>query len=91
MIVIILLFKILRIANYVHEDIVVSALIGTTDASSFLGTNENNVDFAVFGPGESIMAHRVDEFIRKDMYLSYIDVYKDVFKSISRKINYLNL
>ena len=36
-IVIILLFKILRIApNYVHEDIVVSALIGTTDASSFL-------------------------------------------------------
>ena len=28
-----------------------SALIGTTDASSFLGTNENNVDFAVFGPG----------------------------------------
>ena len=45
-IVIILLFKILRIApNYVHEDIVVSALIGTTDASSFLGTNENNVDF----------------------------------------------
>ncbi|MDR4210808.1 peptidase dimerization domain-containing protein, partial [Bacillus thuringiensis] len=69
-----LIQNITRIApNYVHEDIVVSALIGTTDASSFLGTNENNVDFAVFGPGESIMAHRVDEFIRKDMYLSYID------------------
>ena len=47
-----LIQNITRIApNYVHEDIVVSALIGTTDASSFLGTNENNVDFAVFGPG----------------------------------------
>ncbi|MBV2114609.1 succinyl-diaminopimelate desuccinylase, partial [Staphylococcus epidermidis] len=56
-----------------------------TDASSFLGTNENNVDFAVFGPGESIMAHQVDEFIRKDMYLSYIDVYKDVFKAYLEK------
>lgn len=81
-----LIQNITRIApNYVHEDIVVSALIGTTDASSFLGTNENNVDFAVFGPGESIMAHQVDEFIRKDMYLSYIDVYKDVFKAYLEK------
>ncbi|WP_221884743.1 hypothetical protein, partial [Staphylococcus epidermidis] len=33
----------------------------------------------------SIMAHRVDEFIRKDMYLSYIDVYKDVFKAYLEK------
>lgn len=31
------------------------------------------------------MAHRVDEFIRKDMYLSYIDVYKDVFKAYLEK------
>jgi len=74
--------------NYVNENIVVSALIGTTDASSFLGTNDNNVDLAVFGPGELIVAHQVDEFIRKDMYLGYIDIYKDVFvKYLENKAN----
>lgn len=67
-------------ANYVDKDeIVVSALIGTTDASSFLGDNENNVDLAVFGPGKSLVAHQIDEYIEKDMYLNYIDIYKDAF------------
>ena len=52
--------------------------IGTTDASSLLGDNPNNVDLAIVGPGITIMAHQVDEYIEKDMYLKYIDIYKDV-------------
>lgn len=57
----------------------ISALIGTTDASSLLGENKDNVDLAIFGPGDSLVAHQIDEFIYKNMYLNYIDIYKDVF------------
>lgn len=66
-------------SKYVDDDFVISALIGTTDASSLLGENKDNVDLAIFGPGDSLVAHQIDEFIYKNMYLNYIDIYKDVF------------
>ncbi|HBC4296658.1 ArgE/DapE family deacylase [Staphylococcus aureus] len=65
-------------ANYVDkDDIFVSALVGATDASSFLGDNKDNVDLAIFGPGNPLMAHQIDEYIEKDMYLKYIDIFKE--------------
>ncbi|MRU73600.1 ArgE/DapE family deacylase, partial [Staphylococcus aureus] len=61
-------------SSYVEQDeIFVSALVGATDASSFLGDNKDNVDLAIFGPGNPLMAHQIDEYIEKDMYLKYID------------------
>lgn len=66
-------------SNYVEkDDIFVSALVGATDASSFLGDNKNNVDLAIFGPGNPLMAHQIDEYIEKDMYLKYIGIFKEV-------------
>ncbi|MFI3204442.1 ArgE/DapE family deacylase, partial [Staphylococcus aureus] len=57
-------------SSYVEQDeIFVSALVGATDASSFLGDNKDNVDLAIFGPGNPLMAHQIDEYIEKDMYL----------------------
>ncbi len=65
-------------SNYVDKnDIFVSALVGATDASSFLGDNKDNVDLAIFGPGNPLMAHQIDEYIEKDMYLKYIDIFKE--------------
>ncbi|HDK7764790.1 TPA: ArgE/DapE family deacylase [Staphylococcus aureus] len=65
-------------SSYVEQDeIFVSALVGATDASSFLGDNKDNVDLAIFGPGNSLMAHQIDEYIEKDMYLKYIDIFKE--------------
>lgn len=65
--------------HYVNKnDVFVAAFIGTTDASSLLGDNPNNVDLAIVGPGITIMAHQVDEYIEKEMYLKYIDIYKEV-------------
>lgn len=64
--------------SYVDKDnIFVSALVGATDASSFLGDNKDNVDLAIFGPGNPLMAHQIDEYIEKDMYLKYIDIFKE--------------
>lgn len=66
-------------SSYVEkDDIFVSVLVGATDASSFLGDNKNNVDLAIFGPGNPLMAHQIDEYIEKDMYLKYIDIFKEV-------------
>ncbi|HDK9030998.1 TPA: ArgE/DapE family deacylase [Staphylococcus aureus] len=65
-------------SSYVEQDeIFVSALVGATDASSFLGDNRDNVDLAIFGPGNPLMAHQIDEYIEKDMYLKYIDIFKE--------------
>ena len=65
-------------SSYVEQDeIFVSALVGATDASSFLGDNKDNVDLAIFGPGIPLMAHQIDEYIEKDMYLKYIDIFKE--------------
>ncbi|HDZ5606827.1 TPA: ArgE/DapE family deacylase [Staphylococcus aureus] len=65
-------------SSYVNkDDIFVSALVGATDASSFLGDNKDNVDLAIFGPGNPLMAHQIDEYIEKDMYLKYIAIFKE--------------
>lgn len=65
-------------SSYVDkDDIFVSALVGATDASSFLGDNKDNVDLAIFGPGNPLMAHQIDEYIEKDIYLKYIDIFKE--------------
>ncbi|MBX7570898.1 ArgE/DapE family deacylase [Staphylococcus aureus] len=65
-------------SSYVDkDDIFVSALVGATDASSFLGDNKDNVDLVIFGPGNPLMAHQIDEYIEKDMYLKYIDIFKE--------------
>ncbi|HBG3044610.1 ArgE/DapE family deacylase [Staphylococcus aureus] len=65
-------------SSYVEQDeIFVSALVGATDASSFLGDNKDNVDLAIFGPGNPLIAHQIDEYIEKDMYLKYIDIFKE--------------
>ncbi|HDC9273907.1 TPA: ArgE/DapE family deacylase [Staphylococcus aureus] len=65
-------------SSYVDkDDIFVSALVGATDASSFLGDNKDNVDLAIFRPGNPLMAHQIDEYIEKDMYLKYIDIFKE--------------
>lgn len=65
-------------SSYIEQgEIFVSTLVGATDASSFLGDNKDNVDLAIFGPGNPLMAHQIDEYIEKDMYLKYIDIFKE--------------
>lgn len=65
-------------SSYIEQgEIFVSALVVATDASSFLGDNKDNVDLAIFGPGNPLMAHQIDEYIEKDMYLKYIDIFKE--------------
>ncbi|HEK7197437.1 TPA: ArgE/DapE family deacylase [Staphylococcus aureus] len=73
-------------SSYIEQgEIFVSALVGATDASSFLGDNKDNVDLAIFGPGNPLMAHQIDEYIEKDMYLKYIDIFKEASIQYSKE------
>ena len=60
------------------EDVFVAKIHRYYGCFKSVGDNPNNVDLAIVGPGITIMAHQVDEYIEKDMYLKYIDIYKDV-------------
>ena len=56
--------------HYVSKDVFVAAFIGTTDASSLLGDNPNNVDLAIVGPGITIMAHQVMNILKRTCILN---------------------
>lgn len=61
------------------EEIPVIALAGATDASNF-GRIANKYDLAIYGPGDSSLAHIVDEYVEVDDYLQFIDIYKKTIK-----------
>lgn len=52
---------------------------GVTDAS-FLLKDNSDADFALFGPGISPLAHKVDEFMYLDDYLAYCEKYALIAK-----------
>lgn len=55
-----------------------------TDGANFY-TRNNNMDFAVYGPGQVDLAHQVDEYAYIDRYLHFIDLYKKVAKNYLKK------
>lgn len=61
--------------GYAHQSIPVGPIAGITDASNFLRDKTSDFPFIVFGPGETNQAHVVNEYINKDMYLNFIDIY----------------
>lgn len=47
---------------------------GATDASNFCRV-EKEFDLAIFGPGESSVAHTVNEYVEIDDYLAFCDIF----------------
>ncbi|MBJ6275878.1 ArgE/DapE family deacylase [Staphylococcus aureus] len=52
---------------------------GVTDASDLLLSKNENFPFIMFGPGQTSQAHRIDEFVEKDIYLKFIDIFIELF------------
>ena len=65
------------------DDLTVTALVGATDASELL-KGIDNVDLTIIGPGFMRQAHRANEYIDKQHYLDFIDLYQHVV------VDYLN-
>jgi succinyl-diaminopimelate desuccinylase len=51
------------------------AMAGATDASNF-GRIDKEFDLAIYGPGQMETAHAVDEYVKVDDYLDFIDLYQ---------------
>ncbi|MGG5329444.1 ArgE/DapE family deacylase [Enterococcus sp. AZ163] len=64
--------------EHLNQEIQTAASPGVTDASNFLRDKSANFPFIMFGPGETKMAHQVDEYVNKDVYLKFIDLYVDL-------------
>lgn len=64
--------------EHLYQEIQTAASPGVTDASNFLRDKAADFPFIMFGPGETKMAHQVDEYVNKDVYLNFVDLYVDL-------------
>ncbi|MHA7611291.1 M20/M25/M40 family metallo-hydrolase [Weissella viridescens] len=67
----------------VGKDIKAIAAPGGTDASKLLVDPPIEFPMAVFGPGNFLTAHQNNEECLKDMYLKFIDMYTELFTTVS--------
>lgn len=51
---------------------------GVTDAANLLKDKDPSFGFAMFGPGETRMAHKVDEYVDKDIYVKFTKIIQEV-------------
>ncbi|WP_373739763.1 ArgE/DapE family deacylase, partial [Jeotgalibaca porci] len=62
--------------KHLNLDIKVEGSPGVTDASNLLRGKDASFPFMMYGPGETKMAHKTDEYVRKDYYLAFFDIYR---------------
>lgn len=70
--------------KYLHLEIAVKGSPGVTDASNLLRGKDNDFPFMMFGPGETKMAHKTDEYVYKNYYFAFFDIYKELILGLSR-------
>ncbi|WP_436951077.1 ArgE/DapE family deacylase [Staphylococcus shinii] len=61
--------------EYFNRNLEVTSSTATTDASYLMKGKGEDFSFVMYGPGETGQAHQVDEYVYKDVYLSFIDLY----------------
>lgn len=51
---------------------------GVTDAANLLKNKDDSFNFIFYGPGLTKMAHQANEYVEKDVYFSFIDLYQEL-------------
>ncbi|WP_411572567.1 ArgE/DapE family deacylase [Staphylococcus kloosii] len=64
--------------KYFNRDLDLTASTATTDASFLMKGKDTAFPFVMYGPGETGQAHQVDEYVYKDVYLTFIDLYTNL-------------
>lgn len=70
--------------KHLHLDISVKGSPGVTDASNLLRDKDEHFPFMMFGPGETKMAHKTDEYAYKEYYFAFFDIYKELIIGLSK-------
>lgn len=79
-----------ELAHKLGEEIIgipfkVGPTTGVTDASNLLLSKDPDFKFIVMGPGQTSLAHQVNEHIDKDIYFNYIDLYVQLISQYANK------
>lgn len=69
--------------KHLDLDIALEGSPGVTDASNLLRDKDPDFPFMMFGPGETKMAHKVDEYVWKDYYFAFFDIYKELILALT--------
>ena len=64
--------------SYFDRNLDVTSSTATTDASYLMKDKDESFSFVMYGPGETGQAHQVDEYVYKDTYLTFIDLYSQL-------------
>lgn len=70
--------------KYLDLDVDVKGSPGVTDASNLLRDKDANFPFMMYGPGETKMAHKTDEYVYKEYYLAFFDIYKELILGLTK-------
>ena len=70
--------------KHLDLDIKVEGSPGVTDASNLLRGKDVSFPFMMYGPGETKMAHKTDEYVRKDYYLAFFDIYRELILGLTK-------
>lgn len=73
--------------QYFNRDLPLTSSTATTDASYLMKDKDENFSFVMYGPGKTGQAHQVDEYVDKDTYLTFIDLYTQL---LTRYLNDCN-
>lgn len=69
--------------KYLGLEIGLEGSPGVTDASNLLREKDENFPFMMFGPGETKMAHKTDEYVYKDYYFAFFDIYRELILGLT--------
>ena len=71
--------------KHLNLDVEIGGSTGVTDASNLLRDKGPDFPFMMFGPGETKMAHKTDEYVYKEYYLAFFDIYKELILKLTDK------
>lgn len=64
-------------ATYLNQDLEVVPMTGGTDGANFVANKPAGYPIIIFGPG-STTSHQIDEYVDKDEYLTFVNLYIDL-------------
>lgn len=67
--------------RYLDNEFKQTGLSAITDATQYLKNKPDNFPMAIFGPGQTDSAHISNEYVYKDFYLKFADIYKVIMKA----------